>query len=55
LNKYQSSVQAKIANIAVKTAILSAPSKGKTAKIKDAAHQSSKKTIGTASKYLAVL
>ena len=48
LSRYQSSAQAKIANIAAKTAILSAPSKGKTAKIKAAAHQSSKKTIGTA-------
>ena len=53
LNKYQSGVQSKIANIATKTAILSAPSKGKTAKIKAAAHQASKKTIGKASKYLA--
>jgi len=44
LNKYQSSAQAKIANIAVKTAILGAPNKGKTAKIKAAAHQISKKT-----------
>jgi hypothetical protein len=42
-------------NIAAKTAIFGAPSKGKTTKIKDAAHQSSKKTIGKASKYLAVL
>ena len=55
LNKYQSSAQSKIANIATKAAILSTLSKGKTAKIKATAHQSSKKTIGTASKYLAVL
>lgn len=44
LNKYQSSKQAKIANIAIKTAILSAPSKGKTAKINAAACQTSKIT-----------
>jgi hypothetical protein len=55
LNKYQNSTQAKIANAAAKTAILGAPPKGKTSKIKDATRQSSKKTIGKASKYLATL
>ena len=48
-------MQAKTANAAAKTAILSAPAKGRTAKIKDATHQSSKKTTGKASKYLAAL
>nr|WP_314374992.1 hypothetical protein [uncultured Campylobacter sp.] len=38
-----------------KTAKIKAPPTYKTEPIKAAAHQSSKKTIGTASKYLAVL
>ncbi|WP_295098424.1 hypothetical protein [uncultured Campylobacter sp.] len=55
MNKYQSGAQAKIANIAAKAAILSTLSKGKTAKIKAVIYQASKKTIGKASKYLAIL